>query len=70
MSVTTVVKTTIETVETITESKPSTIIIHPKPYHTFTCRHCHTKWSTNEWRKTKKGYSSDCPHCMYAAQCY
>lgn len=33
----------------------------------FTCSHCGAKFFTTNWRKTKKGYSADCPCCLYSA---
>ena len=32
----------------------------------FRCKHCKRVFKTSLWRKTKKGYSSQCPDCPYA----
>lgn len=41
-------------------------ILSSKPVKTFTCRHCLTRFITDEWRETKRGFSMDCPCCKYA----
>lgn len=46
----------------------STTTIHNlKPAKKFRCAHCESVFSTNDWTKTKKGYSTSCPCCPYRA---
>lgn len=32
----------------------------------FRCNRCRENFKSENWRKTKKGYSADCPFCQYA----
>lgn len=41
----------------------STVVISGKPMVKFVCSHCHAVFKTDEWRKTKKGHSAECPVC-------
>ena len=44
-----------------------TAIHSMKPMKTFRCAHCETKFSTNKWSRTRRGYSASCPCCPYSA---
>jgi len=43
-----------------------TKILSEKPTKKFRCPHCETRFITDQWRKTRRGYSADCQRCPYA----
>ena len=45
----------------------ATVINSLKPMKNFRCAHCESKFATNDWTRTKHGYSTKCPCCPYRA---